>query len=82
MKRSSGGSHDKFAPEGYLCEPANQMHWRRFVWPVGAVFGALAGMAVIYLGYDVLKDRTSPCESIFRQTSLEGHHHRGGAAPQ
>ena len=57
---------------GVIRSFATTMHWRRFFWPVGAVFGALAGMAIIYLGYDVLKDRASPCDQAnSRRIDLE-----------
>ena len=44
--------------------------WKRLLNPFGAVIGALAMMALIYLGYDLAKGKISPCESIFRETSV------------
>lgn len=44
--------------------------WHQRLLPIGAVFGGLAGMAVLYIGYDLIKTRMSPCESIFRQTAV------------
>ena len=38
--------------------------------PVAGVAGALALLAVVYLGYDIVKDRMAPCEGIFRQASV------------
>ncbi len=38
--------------------------------PLGVVAGALATIAVIYLGYDLVKGRVSPCDAIFRQSSV------------
>lgn len=38
--------------------------------PFGVVFAGLASMMVFYLGYDLVKTRMSPCESIFRQTAV------------
>ncbi|HKZ97703.1 MAG TPA: hypothetical protein VJ045_12065 [Hyphomicrobiaceae bacterium] len=46
------------------------LRWRGLVSPLGAVSGTLAAMALIYLGYDLVKGRLSPCESIFRETSV------------
>jgi hypothetical protein len=47
---------------------------RRVLWgiiaPLVAVTGSLAVLALIYFGYDVVKARMSPCEAIFRQSSL------------
>lgn len=57
-------------PEQQKSAPVRQSPWLRFILPVGSVFGTLAGMAAIYLGYDLLKDRISPCGTIFRESSL------------
>jgi|GEM_PF-1303033 len=43
--------------------------WRPLL-PVIAVSGALTAMVVVYLGYDLLSARLSPCEAIYRQTSV------------
>lgn len=44
--------------------------WKRLLSPFGAVIGALAVMALIYLGHDLVKGKISPCESIFQETSV------------
>lgn len=44
--------------------------WRKHVAPFGFVFGGLALMAALYMGYDYLQARSAPCESIFRQTAV------------
>lgn len=38
--------------------------------PLAGVTGALALIAIVYLGYDVVKGNVSPCESIFQQTTV------------
>ena len=38
--------------------------------PLAAVAGALALTVVVYLGYDLISTRLSPCEAIYRQTSV------------
>lgn len=50
-------------------KPKKSSQYERLI-PFGAVFGGLAAMALLYLGYDLIKTRMSPCESIFRQTAL------------
>ncbi len=44
--------------------------WYERLLPLGAVLGGLGTMAVLYMGYDLIKTRMSPCESIFRQTAV------------
>jgi hypothetical protein len=43
--------------------------WKLFL-PLGGVTGALALIAVVYFGYDLVKGNVSPCESIFQQTTV------------
>ncbi len=38
--------------------------------PLFAVAGVMLSMLVVYLGYDYLVSRTSPCEAIFQQTAI------------
>ncbi len=45
-------------------------HSLRILLPVGGVFAALAAISIVYLSYDLVKDKMSPCEGIFRQTAL------------
>ena len=42
--------------------------WKVFL-PLAGVTAALAVFAVIYLGYDLVKGKVSPCETIFQQAS-------------
>ena len=42
--------------------------WKLFL-PLAGVTVALAVFAVIYLGYDLVKGKVSPCETIFQQAS-------------
>jgi hypothetical protein len=47
--------------------------FKRLKSPAGAstaVLVATGALAVLYLGYDIAKDRISPCETIFRQTTM------------
>jgi hypothetical protein len=44
-------------------------YWKLLL-PVGGVTVALASFAVLYLGYDLIKGETAPCESIFQQTAV------------
>ena len=50
-------------------KPAHRWLWRLFA-PIVGITGALATMAVIYLGYDVVKGKVSPCDSIFQEASV------------
>ncbi len=47
-----------------------QRAWRSLLAPTGGIVAALALLAAVYLGYDVVKGRVSPCESIFQETSI------------
>jgi hypothetical protein len=42
----------------------------RHLLPIGATASAFFLIALLYLGYDLAKGRLSPCEAIFRETSL------------
>jgi hypothetical protein len=42
--------------------------WRLL--PIGALAGLLVVMVALYLGYDLVTARLTPCEAIFRQTAL------------
>ncbi len=42
----------------------------RYAIPIGTMGGTLALMAIVYLGYDLVKGELAPCESIFQQTSV------------
>ena len=44
--------------------------WMNRLIPLFAVSGAMLTMLVVYLGYDYLVARTSPCEAIFQQTAI------------
>ncbi|HXF53120.1 MAG TPA: hypothetical protein VNK52_03250 [Hyphomicrobiaceae bacterium] len=48
---------------------ARARRWRLLL-PLIAVGGVLTAMVVVYLSYDLLSARLSPCEAIFRQTSV------------
>ena len=37
-------------------------HSLRILLPVGGVFAALAAISIVYLSYDLVKDKMSPCE--------------------
>jgi len=60
--------------------PAREPWWRqwrhlirklpRSVSSISAMGAALALIAVVYLGYDLAKGRLSPCEAVYRQTSV------------
>lgn len=43
--------------------------WKLFL-PLAGVTGALAAIALLYFGYDLVKGNVSPCESIFQQASV------------
>ena len=43
--------------------------WKMFM-PLAGVTGAMAFLAVIYFGYDIVKGKLSPCDSIFQQASV------------
>ena len=45
-------------------------HLPRLLFPIVGVFVALAAISIVYFSYDLVKDRMSPCEGIFRQTAL------------
>ena len=45
-------------------------HLPRLLFPIVGVFVALAAISILYFSYDLVKDRISPCEGIFRQTAL------------
>lgn len=45
-----------------------QRLWKVFL-PLTGITAALGAFAVLYLGYDLLKGKVSPCESIFQQAS-------------
>ena len=45
-------------------------HSLRLLLPIAGVFAALAAISILYFSYDIVKDRMSPCEGIFRQTAL------------
>jgi hypothetical protein len=49
--------------------PGRHRRWV-LVAPIFGVGGALAVMAVIYLGYDIVKGKVSPCESIYQEASV------------
>ena len=57
------GAHQAPRPVGRI------RAWRPLL-SLGAVMGALCAMVLLYLGYDLLAARLSPCEAIFRQTSV------------
>ena len=38
--------------------------------PLAAITASLALMAIIYLGFDVLKAKVAPCDAIFQQTAV------------
>ena len=42
----------------------------RHLLPIGAIASAFLLIALLYLGYDLAKGKLSPCEAIFRETSL------------
>ena len=42
----------------------------RHLLPIGATASAFFLIALLYLGYDLAKGKLSPCEAIFRETSL------------
>ncbi len=44
--------------------------WRSLLAPTGGIVAALALLAAVYLGYDVVKGRVSPCDAIFQETSI------------
>jgi hypothetical protein len=43
--------------------------WKLFL-PLAGVTAALSIMAVLYVSYDLVKGKVSPCESIFRETAV------------
>ena len=45
--------------------------WLRRLLPLFGVAGVLLSMVVVYFGYDYLITSGSPCETIFRQTSIK-----------
>ena len=45
-------------------------HSLRLLMPIVGVCAALAAISILYFSYDIVKDRMSPCEGIFRQTAL------------
>ena len=45
-------------------------HSLRILLPIVGVFAALAAISIVYFSYDLVKDKMSPCEGIFRQTAL------------
>lgn len=42
--------------------------WKVFL-PLAGITAALGAFAVLYLGYDLIKGKVSPCETIFQQAS-------------
>lgn len=55
-------------------KPATRIHRARLrlrpYSQVVVVTGSLVAMALLYLGYDLLRTKLTPCESIFQQTSV------------
>jgi hypothetical protein len=56
--------------ERHEVRPRSSKLLRGVLLPVAAITASLAVMALIYLGYDVIRAKAAPCDAIFQQTAV------------